>query len=78
MIKSSWNLYRDKQEDQWNRIKGPEMNPHIYGHLIFDKESKAIQWKKMTLSTNGAGSIGRQHLEKYKLIQSYLLVQSSS
>ena len=22
------------------------MNPHIYGHLIFDKGAKIIQWKK--------------------------------
>jgi hypothetical protein len=22
------------------------MNPHIYGHLIFDKGAKTIQWKK--------------------------------
>jgi hypothetical protein len=22
------------------------MNPHSYGHLIFDKEAKTIQWKK--------------------------------
>jgi hypothetical protein len=23
-----------------------EMNPHTYGHLIFDKGAKTIQWKK--------------------------------
>jgi hypothetical protein len=22
------------------------MNPHTYGHLIFDKEAKTTQWKK--------------------------------
>jgi hypothetical protein len=22
------------------------MNPHTYGHLIFDKGTKTIQWKK--------------------------------
>jgi hypothetical protein len=22
------------------------MNPHTYGHLIFDKVAKAIQWEK--------------------------------
>jgi hypothetical protein len=29
-----------------NRIEDPEMNPHTYGHLIFDKRAKTIQWKK--------------------------------
>jgi len=43
-IASFW--YRDRQVDQWNRIEGPEMNPHTYGHLIFDKGAKIIQWKK--------------------------------
>jgi hypothetical protein len=38
--------YRDRKEDQWNKIEDPEMNQHTYGHLIFDKESKSIQWEK--------------------------------
>jgi len=24
----------------------PEINPHIHGHLIFDKVGKNIQWRK--------------------------------
>jgi hypothetical protein len=33
------------------------MKPHTYGHFIFDKEAKIIQWEK-AFSTIGAGSIG--------------------
>jgi hypothetical protein len=36
----------DRQVEQWNRIEDPEMNPHTYGHSIFDKGAKTIQWKK--------------------------------
>ena len=39
-------MYSDRQVDQWNRIEDSEMKPHTYGHSIFDKGSKTIQWKK--------------------------------
>jgi hypothetical protein len=32
--------------DQCNRSEYPEINPHNYSHLIFDKDAKNICWKK--------------------------------
>jgi hypothetical protein len=50
LIKRYW--YRDRQVDQWNRIEDPLMNPHTYGHLIFEKGAKTIQWKKDSIFNN--------------------------
>ena len=42
-------LHRDRNTDQWNKIESPETNPHTYGHLMFHKGGKNIQWRKDNL-----------------------------
>ena len=44
-----WYWHKSRNVDQWNNTKSPEINPHIYEHVIFGKAGKNIQWSKDSL-----------------------------
>ena len=41
-----WCQQKDRQTDEWDRIKSPETNPHTHSPWVSDKEAKEMQWRQ--------------------------------
>ena len=61
IIQTVWYWHKNRYIEQWNKTENPEMDPQLYGQLIFEKAGKNIQWKKAVSSINGVRKIGQPH-----------------
>ena len=64
VLNKVWHHHKTRNRDQRNKIESPEINPHIYGRVIFDKGGKTIQRRaKIASSKVGLGKLNSYMLK---------------
>ena len=64
--------YKNRNIAQQIRVESPEISPHTYDQLIYNKGGKQTQWEKSVSSIIDAGKTGQLYVRK-KYVGNFLM-----
>ena len=67
VIQTLWYWHKIKYTDQWSIMESLEINPHVFGHLMYDKGGKNKKWEKDSLFNKWLMKNLRATLKRIKL-----------
>ena len=65
VIKTMWYCHKNRHMHPWNSIEISEINPYVYGQLIYNKKARTINVERTISLTDGVVKAGQPNAKKW-------------